>query len=77
MRLTWTPSAQRSKPNLHILAIGINNYVDRGWTPPGTTERMKFMPLGLAVKDATTFASDLGRRSSNRILVSSSQPVTD
>ena len=44
------------KPKLHILAIGINTYVDRGWTPPGETGPVQFPPLSLAVDDATALS---------------------
>lgn len=45
-----------AKPKLHVLAIGINAYIDKGWTPPGKTALLKFPPLNLAVKDATALA---------------------
>jgi WD40 repeat protein len=54
-------SGALAKPKLHVLAIGINAYVDTGWTPPGKTRRSRFAPLTLAVKDATTFAADIKR----------------
>ncbi len=41
--------ADSVKPKLHILAIGINAYQDRGWTPPGSSEKLAFPPLNLAV----------------------------
>ncbi len=50
--INFTGSADRAKPKLHILAIGINSYVDRG-TP------LRFGPLGLAVKDATAFGASM------------------
>jgi len=53
-------SADRTKPTMHILAIGINAYVDKGWTPPGKALE-QFAPLTLAVKDATTLGADLKR----------------
>lgn len=59
IKFTGTPDA--IKPKLHILAIGIDKYIDRGWTPPGSNARIVFPPLGLAVKDATTFAADIRR----------------
>ena len=34
--IKFTGAADQAKPKLHILAIGINAYVDRGWTPPGS-----------------------------------------
>jgi WD40 repeat protein len=54
-------TASGIKPKLHVLAIGINKYVDRGWRPPGQSERHVFPPLALAVKDATTFGESLKR----------------
>ncbi|MDX2203614.1 MAG: hypothetical protein NW223_12755 [Hyphomicrobiaceae bacterium] len=51
--------AEQTKPKLHVLTIGINDYVDRGWTPPGTVKTLKFGRLGLAVKDATSLAEAL------------------
>jgi WD40 repeat protein len=47
-----------TKPNLHILAIGINAYIDKGWAPPGKG-LLAFGPLGLAVKDAKAFVAGL------------------
>lgn len=49
------------KPKLHILAIGINSYVDQGWTPPGSSEILAFPPLNLAVADAKAFGAELQR----------------
>jgi uncharacterized caspase-like protein len=54
--IKFTGSADEAKPKLHILAIGINAYVDKGWAPPGEPS-MGFGPLGLAVKDATAYAA--------------------
>jgi hypothetical protein len=54
----FTGPADKTKPKLHILAIGINAYVDKGWGPPGAP-KLGFGPLGLAVKDATTFAASM------------------
>jgi hypothetical protein len=53
--------ADRAKPKLHILAIGINSYVDRGWRPPGSADVRRFEPLHFAVKDAESLAADLSR----------------
>ena len=52
----FTGPADKTKPKLHILAIGINDYVDKGWAPPGR-KAAGFGPLSLAVKDATAFAA--------------------
>jgi WD40 repeat protein len=43
------------KPKLHILAIGINAYVDKG----GPGDAGRFPPLNLAVADAKAFAADM------------------
>ena len=48
------------KPKLHILAIGINDYVDTGWTPPGFGRKF-FGKLKLAAGDAEVFAAKLQR----------------
>src|SRR5262249_40614688 len=45
--------------SLHILALGINKYVDKGWTPPGASDTLLFKPLKLAVNDARAVAEDL------------------
>jgi WD40 repeat protein len=57
----FTGPADKTKPRLHILAIGINTYVDKGWVPPGSDAARGFGPLGLAVKDATAFADSMRR----------------
>jgi WD40 repeat protein len=49
------------KPKLHVLAIGINSYVDRGWTQPGGPEILGFPPLSLAVADAQAFGAEMQR----------------
>jgi hypothetical protein len=55
--ITFDGPADRVKPKLHILAIGINSYVDEGWTPPGSSQKVAFPPLDLAVPDAKTFGT--------------------
>jgi WD40 repeat protein len=55
--INFTGVAEQLKPKLHILAVGINGYVDEGWTPPGSSQRVQFPPLNLAVPDATAFAA--------------------
>src|SRR5262249_717273 len=57
--VNWTGTADKTKPKLHILAIGINAYMDTGWTPPGSKTSALFPPLDLAVKDAKSFAADM------------------
>jgi WD40 repeat protein len=45
------------KPKLHVLAIGINAYVDKGAPPPAVSG--SFPPLSLAVSDARAFAAEM------------------
>ena len=52
-------AAGGTKPRLHILAIGINAYVDKGWAPPGKLPTDLFPPLSLAVGDAKGFAAEM------------------
>jgi WD40 repeat protein len=54
----FTGPVDKTKPKLHILAIGINAYVDKGWAPSGK-DILEFAPLGLAVKDAESFAASM------------------
>jgi WD40 repeat protein len=56
--IRFTGPADGTKPKLHILAIGIDSDVDKGWTPPGAAP-LAFAPLGLAVKDAEAFAASM------------------
>ena len=53
----FTGPPDKTKPKLHILAIGINAYVDKGWTRPGSKTGGVFPPLDLAVRDAKAFAA--------------------
>jgi WD40 repeat protein/uncharacterized caspase-like protein len=57
----FTGSTDQAKPKLHILAIGIDKYIDKGWTPPGASRPIHFKPLDLAAKDAMAFAAALKR----------------
>lgn len=59
--ITFAGPADTAKPNLHVLAVGIDDYIDQGWTPPGASDPLKFPRLNLAVKDATTFGADMKR----------------
>jgi WD40 repeat protein len=56
--VTLTGPTDKLRPKLHILAIGIDAYVDRGWAPPGKG-LLAFAPLSLAVKDAKAFADSM------------------
>ena len=57
--ITFDGQTDTVKPNLHILVIGINAYVDQGWAPPGSAEKVLFPPLNLAVADAKAFAAEM------------------
>ena len=57
-KVTWTGTAT-AKPKLHVLAIGINKYIDTGSIAPYETEIKLFPPLGLAVPDAKAIAEEL------------------
>jgi WD40 repeat protein len=60
-RVRYTGRADKIKPKLHVLAIGINNYVDKGWVAPGDSVSSLFPKLDLAVGDAKAIASELKR----------------
>jgi hypothetical protein len=47
----------KAKPKLHVLAIGINAYIDRGWRSPGSADTLAFPRLSLDVNDAKAFAA--------------------
>jgi WD40 repeat protein len=57
--IRFTGAPDTVKPMLHVLAIGINRYVDQGWIPPGSPELLAFPPLRLAVSDAKDIAAAL------------------
>jgi hypothetical protein len=57
--ISYAGAAGQLKPNLHVLAFGINKYIDVGWVPPGTDDALIFKPLNLAVDDARAVAEDL------------------
>jgi WD40 repeat protein len=59
--IRFTGPTDESKPTLHVLVVGIDAYIDSGWTPPGEPEPVRFKPLQLAVKDASTFGDDIKR----------------
>jgi WD40 repeat protein len=61
--IVYTGTGNALKPKLHILAIGINAYEDRGWKRPGTDVEEYFPRLGLAVADAQSFAAEMKRAS--------------
>ncbi|MGO9544231.1 MAG: hypothetical protein ACLPPF_05495 [Rhodomicrobium sp.] len=56
--IKFTGPADSVKPKLHILAIGINTYADKG-SLPGSPQNAYFPPLDLAVTDAKAFAAEM------------------
>jgi WD40 repeat protein/uncharacterized caspase-like protein len=64
--INFTGSVDTVKPTLHVFAIGINGYVDKGWRPPGSGETLAFPPLNLAVNDAEALASALKQAGSGQ-----------
>jgi uncharacterized caspase-like protein len=64
--VTLTGAADHVKPKLHVLAIAINAYEDKGWTPPGPTGAQAFGRLSLAVNDAKAVAAALKRAAEGR-----------
>jgi WD40 repeat protein len=54
--IKFSAPADAVKPQLHVLAIGINAYVDKGGNGTGN-----FPPLKLAVTDAKAFAAEMQR----------------
>jgi hypothetical protein len=69
-RLTITGPANVPRPRLHVLSIGINDYIDDGWTPPCTINKVRFEKLAFAAKDATAIAKDM--RNASHLLYESS-----
>lgn len=63
--VSFVPPTGTTKPKLHVLAIGINKYIDKGWTPPGGSQREHFAPLELAVGDAKALGAALQKAGAN------------
>lgn len=57
--IAYTGPADTVKPKLHLLAIGINNYVDQGGLLPDTGEVGAFSKLTYAVPDAVAIAEEM------------------
>ena len=64
--IAYTGPADAVKPTLHILAIGINRYVDQGARDAETGHVAQFEPLDLAVKDAKAITESLKKAVGNR-----------
>jgi uncharacterized caspase-like protein len=59
--ITFADPADAVKPKLYVLAIGINDYVDRGSNAEGQSQPSAHFPkLDLAVGDAKAVAASLG-----------------
>jgi WD40 repeat protein len=54
----YESTREPQKPTLHIIAIGIDAYIDRGWVQD-TGSTLVFPPLNLAVKDAVVLSDSL------------------
>jgi uncharacterized caspase-like protein len=54
-------SAEKTKPDLYVLAIGIDDYRDPGYTDVTTGLHERAPPLTLAVRDARAFADAMRR----------------
>jgi uncharacterized caspase-like protein len=57
--ITYDAPADAQKPELYVLAVGVNAYHDEGWMPPGGAKREYFPPLKLAVDDAKSIGDAL------------------
>ena len=57
--IAYDGPADTVKPKLHILAIGINDYQDMGWAPPGSDRILAFPPLTASVPDAKAFTAEM------------------
>lgn len=56
--VTYAGPSDPQPPKLHVLAVGINDYVDRGGIAPGETTARHFPKLQLAVGDARAVAAE-------------------
>ena len=64
--VTYIGPSDTVKPTLHVLAIGINAYIDKGWRPVGSDGIQSFPPLRLAVSDAKALTAALKRASAGQ-----------
>ena len=62
-KIKFTNSVDQTKPKLHVLAIGINQYVDRGWISQ-QGNHTQFGILRRAVNDAVAIGDELKRAGS-------------
>jgi WD40 repeat protein len=59
--VAFTGPVDETKPKLHVLVIGIDEYIDKGWIDRRANRIRKFLPLNLAVKDAQAFGAAMER----------------
>ena len=59
--IRFSGPSDQTKSKLHVLAIGIDKYADKGWIDRKTERIRKFFPLKLAVKDAEAFGTAMKR----------------
>ena len=57
--IVYDGPADTVKPKLHILVIGINDYVDRGGVDPASGRVLLFPPLTACVPDAEAFGAEM------------------
>jgi WD40 repeat protein len=59
--IVYDGPADTVKPKLHVLAIGINAYEDKGWAASSVNNAGYFPALALAVGDANAFAAEIAK----------------
>jgi len=64
--IVYKGPANSAKPRLYILAVGINDYVDRGGVDPATGKIMLFPPLSASVPDAKAVSAEMKRAGSGQ-----------
>ena len=57
--IVYDGPADAAKPELHILVVGINDYVDRGGVDPVSGNILLFPPLTGSVPDAKAFSAEM------------------
>src|SRR5262249_40176146 len=57
--VTWPSSKAAAKPNLYVLAVGIDDYHDPGYRDAATGTLLQFSPLSFAVGDAEAVGAAL------------------
>lgn len=57
--IVYDGPADLAKPKLYVLAIGINDYVDRGGKDPASGKILLFPPLQASAPDAEAFSAEM------------------